>query len=135
MTRWIGLLSLLFVISCSSGPRTPNLCATWFANAQSIGYLNLQRMALDLRPDSTYRYYYVLPPESFKISGKEVAEGGVFHVQHDTLVFKVRERNGEQVDFLYKRQFRMLPDTTEWPLRVHFARRGVDYEVYFQESE
>jgi hypothetical protein len=133
--RWSLLLVIFAIASCGRTPKTPELCATWYANAKSIGYLNIQRMALDLRADSTYRYFYIAAPPARQKVGQEVTEGGVFHVKGDSLIFYVEERNGEKVDFIYGRPFRMLPDTTEWPLRVYYSRRGVDFEVYFKNQE
>lgn len=129
---WPPLLLLALFVACTKPPAQPPLAGTWFANAQSINYLNLQRMALDLRADSTYRYYFRNAPAERDTTGEEYTEGGRFRVRNDSLLFTVAEANGNKTTFDYARKFRLLSDTTEWPLRVTYVRRSVEFEVYFQ---
>ena len=127
------LLISMLVFSCGKKPdATQSLTATWFANAQSIGFLNVERMALDLRSDSTYRYYFRVAPIPPHEVGEDYTEGGVYKVRKDSLKFTVLTANGNATTYDYGRKFRLLSDTTEWPLRVSYTRQGVDFEVYFQ---
>lgn len=89
-------------------------------------------MALDLRTDSTYRYYYRNAPIPPQEVGDDYTEGGNFRVRGDSLFFTSHEANGNETTFDYARKFRLLADTAEWPLRVSYTRRSVDFEVYFQ---
>lgn len=122
------------IAACSSSPKslTPNVTGTWFANAQSIGYLNLQRMALDLRTDSTYRYYFLNAPIDSLKPADEFTEAGRYRVRGDSLHFTTEIVNGHKTVYDYARKFRMLADTTEWPLRVTYTRSKLEFEVYFQ---
>lgn len=129
------LLVLMVALSCGKPLTTPSLTATWFAYSQSINYLNVERMALDLRADSTYRYYYRNAPIPPLEVGEDYTEGGRYHVRGDSLYFTVLETMGEKKTFEYARKFRLLPDTTEWPLRINYFRKGTDFEVYFQAQE
>lgn len=124
--------ALFLVMSCGSSISTPSLTSLWLANPQSINFLNLQRMALDLRADSTYRYYYLNAPIPPNDVGDEYAEGGTYSVRGDSLLFTVQIANGNQTTFEYSRKYRLLSDSTDWPLRVSFKRLGTDFEVYFQ---
>ncbi len=126
------LFALIIAISCSKPIPTAPLTALWFANSQSINYLNVERLALDLRADSTYRYYYRNAPIPPSEIGEEYTEGGKYSVRGDSLHFNVIETNGAQKSFNYARKFRVLADTAEWPLRVTYSRKGTTYEVYFQ---
>lgn len=129
---WPPLLLLALLVACAKPVAHVSLAGTWFANAQSINYLNLQRMALDLRADSTYRYFFRNAPMQGDSVGEDYTEGGRYRVRNDTLKFTVAEANGNKTTFDYARKFRLLSDTTEWPLRVTYVRRGVEFEVYFQ---
>ncbi len=132
--RFLIVLMLAFLLySCGSKSQSmPELHALWFASGESIGYLNIERMALDLRADSTYRYFYKLAPVPPNDSGFESTEAGRYFVSNDSLNFTVLEKNGSQTTYEYSRRFKLLSDTTEWPLRVSFARQGVEFDVYFQ---
>ncbi|MBK6765513.1 MAG: hypothetical protein IPG71_04060 [bacterium] len=132
-------LALLFAcvgaLAACSAPKVtplPKLTGTWFANAQSVGYLNLQRMALELRADSSYRYYFRNAPTDPAKPADEFTEAGRYRVRGDSLLFTTEIVNGNQTAFDYARKYRMLPDTAEWPLRVTYTRSGIDFEVYFQ---
>lgn len=123
------------IVACSDSKpelKPVPLTGTWFANAQSINFLNLQRLALDLRADSTYRYYYRIAPIPPHEVGEEFTEVGGYRVRGDTLLFTTEVVNGNQTKFDYARKFRLLSDTTEWPLRVVYVRQGTTFEVYFQ---
>ncbi|MBL0063275.1 MAG: hypothetical protein IPP40_17780 [bacterium] len=126
------MLLLPVVMSCNKPIPTTPLTALWFANAQSINYLNVERLALDLRADSTYRYYYRNAPIPPAEVGDEYTEGGTYNVRGDSLRFSVLETNGAKKSYDYARKFRVLADTAEWPLRVTYSRKGTTYEVYFQ---
>lgn len=132
----LGSLFLLCVCfaacSGSKSPATPALIGTWFANAQSINYLNLQRMALDLRADSTYRYYYLTAPVPPHEAGDEFTEVGSYRVHGDSLLFTTEVVNGNNTIYDYARKYRLLSDTTDWPLRISYVRQGTNFEVYFQ---
>ncbi len=132
-TVFILILVAVLVWSCGKKASHPlSLTSTWAASGESIGYLNIERMALDLRADSTYRYYYRNAPIPPSEQGDEYTEGGRFRVRGDSLMFTVQEANGNRTTYDYARRFRLLPDTTAWPLRVSYQRRGIDFEVYFQ---
>lgn len=126
---------ILVAMSCAKPLPTPKLANAWFANAESINYLNLQRMALDLRTDSTYRYYYRNAPIPPLEVGEDYTEGGRYRVRGDSLIFTVIEANGNRTMYDYARKYRLLPDTTAWPLRVMYKRNSIDFEVYFSTNE
>lgn len=134
MRSFVVLIVAAFLLwSCGKkAESSSSLASIWAANGESIGYLNIERMALDLRADSTYRYYYRTAPIPPADQGDEYTEGGRFRVRGDSLMFTVQEANGNRTTFDYARKFRILPDTTDWPLRISYQRRGIDFEVYFQ---
>jgi len=132
MKRVLVSIPLMLLLACAKPASSPRVVGTWFASAQSIGYLNIARMALDLRTDSTYRYYFRNAPTERDTSGAEYTEGGRFNVRADTLLFRVAEANGKPTQFEYARRFRVLADTAEWPLRVTYLRNRLEFEVYFQ---
>lgn len=130
------LLISLLILACQRAmtPQPPSLAATWYANANSINFLNLQHMALDLRADSSYRYFYRLAPRADQETGDDYMEGGYYRVRGDSLQFMSELVNGELKQNSYSRRFRMLPDTAEWPLRVTYAKQGTVFEVYFRKE-
>ena len=131
------ILSLTLLAGCQAPKRaqTPPVFGTWFANANSINYLNLQNMALELRADSSYRYFYRVAPRPGETSGDEYTEGGSYSVRGDSLYFRTSEANGNDTQFEYARKYRMLSDTAEWPLRVTYVKQGVTFEVYFRAEQ
>ncbi|MCB9357599.1 MAG: hypothetical protein H6505_03410 [Calditrichaeota bacterium] len=130
------LLISVVLLGCHKAEplKTPPLLSTWFAHPNSIAYLNVQHMALDLRADSSYRYFYRVAPTEGEPDGAEYTEGGAFRVRGDSLRFFTEEVNGEPKQFGYARKFRLLSDTTDWPLRVTYMKQGTVFEVYFQEE-
>ncbi len=126
------LFALMIVLSCANPVPNAPLTSLWFANPLSINFLNVERLALDLRTDSTYRYYYRNAPIPPAEIGDEYTEGGTYSVHGDSLHFNVSETNGAKKSFEYSRKFRVLADTAEWPLRVTYTRKGTTFEVYFQ---
>lgn len=135
MTRTFYIALAFALVSCSTPakqPSAPTLSGTWFANAQSIGYLNLQRMAFDLRADSSYRYYFLSAPTDSLKPADEFTEAGRYRLRGDSLRFTTEIVNGKNTSYDYARKFRILPDTAEWPLRVTFTRNKIDFEVYIQ---
>jgi hypothetical protein len=138
MIRFIFAIIATVLVACSgtkSEPKALPLTGAWFANAQSINFLNLQRMALDLRADSTYRYYYLTAPTPPREVGDEFTEVGSYRVRGDSLLFTTEVVNGNNTIYDYSRKYRLLSDTTDWPLRIGYIRQGTPFEVYFQIPE
>ena len=94
--------------------------------------MNLERMALDLRADSSYRFYTRFAPVPPQEVGAEIEEAGRFNVRSDTLFFTVERVSNRDTTYYYSRQFRLLPDTSEWPFRIKLKRGTTDFEIYFQ---
>lgn len=132
MNKLLSSFIAILLISCAKQVQTPPLAGQWFANPASIDYLNLERLALDFRTDSTYRYYYRSAPVPPFETGQDYTEGGRYSLRSDTIHFSVIEANGLRTAYNYSRKFRILPDTTEWPLRVTYHRNNIDFEVYFR---
>jgi hypothetical protein len=128
----VGILALITFLGCSQPSKTSSLTQTWFAHKSSVGFMNLERMALDLRPDSTYRYYTRLAPIPPAETGKEIEETGRFNVRGDTLFFTVEHASNRDTTYYYSRQFRVLPDTSEWPFRIKMKRGTTEFEIHFQ---
>lgn len=135
MSRAISILfAALILLSCKRDEalKPVSLTQVWMAHESSVGFLNLERIALDLRVDSTYRFYTRLAPIPPAELGEEIEEAGRYNVRGDTLFFTALHRSGKDTTYYYTRQFRVLPDTSEWPFRIKMRRGATDFEIYFQ---